>query len=178
MQITPTKVEENIAQMQTFNLGEDCPIFDSLFRFCQIYTGASIQGAQRINYGECDVAINWAGGLHHAKKSEASGFCYVNDLVLAILELLKYHPRVLYVDIDIHHGDGVEEAFYLTDRQDACAPLGHPDRKDPSGLALPPSSLSRHSRWACGPLTRRCTSLSRGQAVPVAVAHLASCSGS
>ena len=44
------------------------------------------------------------------------GFCYVNDLVLGILELLKYHARVLYVDIDIHHGDGVEEAFYLTDR--------------------------------------------------------------
>ena len=64
----------------------------------------------------CDVAINWAGGLHHAKKFEASGFCYVNDIVIAILELLKYHPRVLYVDIDIHHGDGVQEAFYLTDR--------------------------------------------------------------
>ncbi len=62
------------------------------------------------------MAINWAGGLHHAKKAEASGFCYVNDIVLAILELLKYHQRVLYVDVDIHHGDGVEEAFYTTDR--------------------------------------------------------------
>ena len=57
-----------------------------------------------------------SGGLHHAKKSESSGFCYVNDIVLAILELLKYHQRVLYIDIDIHHGDGVEEAFYTTDR--------------------------------------------------------------
>ncbi|PIO35009.1 hypothetical protein AB205_0006030, partial [Aquarana catesbeiana] len=46
----------------------------------------------------------------------ASGFCYVNDIVIGILELLKYHPRVLYIDIDIHHGDGVQEAFYLTDR--------------------------------------------------------------
>ena len=45
-----------------------------------------------------------------------SGFCYVNDIVLAILELLKVHQRVLYIDIDIHHGDGVEEAFYTTDR--------------------------------------------------------------
>ena len=50
------------------------------------------------------------------QKFEASGFCYVNDIVVAILELLKYHPRVLYIDIDIHHGDGVQEAFYLTDR--------------------------------------------------------------
>lgn len=47
---------------------------------------------------------------------QASGFCYVNDIVLAILELLKYHQRVLYVDIDVHHGDGVEEAFLTTDR--------------------------------------------------------------
>lgn len=45
-----------------------------------------------------------------------SGFCYVNDIVIGILELLKYHPRVLYIDIDVHHGDGVQEAFYLTDR--------------------------------------------------------------
>ena len=54
--------------------------------------------------------------MHHAKKSEASGFCYVNDIVLAILELLKSKERVLYIDIDIHHGDGVEEAFYSTNR--------------------------------------------------------------
>ena len=66
--------------------------------------------------GASDIVINWAGGLHHAKKSEASGFCYVNDCVLAILELLKVHQRVLYIDIDIHHGDGVEEAFYTTNR--------------------------------------------------------------
>jgi len=47
---------------------------------------------------------------------EASGFCYTNDIVLSILELLKTFSRVLYIDIDIHHGDGVEEAFYLTNR--------------------------------------------------------------
>jgi len=130
----------------------------------------------KLNHGHSDIAINWSGGLHHGKKSEASGFCYINDIVLAILELLKYHEvlpplvhpccralwwftlllvqafgptilwpnpvgchvpsvqcnrgfrsgcflcvllcgpcwveqRVLYIDIDIHHGDGVEEAF-------------------------------------------------------------------
>lgn len=54
--------------------------------------------------------------MHHAKKSEASGFCYTNDIVLGILEMLKYTERVLYVDIDVHHGDGVEEAFFCTDR--------------------------------------------------------------
>ncbi|KAJ3379529.1 hypothetical protein HDU84_006597, partial [Entophlyctis sp. JEL0112] len=72
--------------------------------------------AGKLNRGEADIAINWAGGLHHAKRNEASGFCYVNDIVLAILELLRVHDRVVYIDIDVHHGDGVEEAFYLTDR--------------------------------------------------------------
>ena len=62
------------------------------------------------------MCINWAGGLHHAKKTEASGFCYVNDIVISILVLLKYFLRVLYIDIDVHHGDGVEEAFYCTNR--------------------------------------------------------------
>lgn len=65
--------------------------------------------------------INWSGGLHHAKKREASGFCYTNDIVLAILELLRTHSRVLYIDIDVHHGDGVEEAFYTTDRVMTCS---------------------------------------------------------
>uniref|UniRef100_A0A8K9UZP6 Histone deacetylase 1 n=1 Tax=Oncorhynchus mykiss TaxID=8022 RepID=A0A8K9UZP6_ONCMY len=100
----------------TVNVGEDCPVFDGLFEFCQLSTGGSVAGAVKLNKQQTDIAINWAGGLHHAKKSEASGFCYVNDIVLAILELLKYHQRVLYIDIDIHHGDGVEEAFFTTDR--------------------------------------------------------------
>ncbi|KAG6527705.1 hypothetical protein ZIOFF_009831 [Zingiber officinale] len=104
-------------ELARYNLGEDCPVFENLFEFCQIYAGGTIDAARRLNHQLCDIAINWAGGLHHAKKSSASGFCYINDLVLGILELLKYHARVLYIDIDVHHGDGVEEAFYFTDRQ-------------------------------------------------------------
>ncbi|XP_078489670.1 histone deacetylase 1-like isoform X2 [Ciona intestinalis] len=114
--IRPDNMSEYTKQMQRFNVGEDCPVFDGLYEFCQLSGGGSIAGAVKINKHQTDIAINWAGGLHHAKKSEASGFCYVNDIVLAILELLKYHQRVLYIDIDIHHGDGVEEAFYTTDR--------------------------------------------------------------
>ena len=98
------------------NVGEDCPVFDGLYEFCQLSAGGSVAGSVKLNKQATEIAVNWAGGLHHAKKSEASGFCYVNDIVLAILELLKYHQRVLYIDIDIHHGDGVEEAFYTTDR--------------------------------------------------------------
>lgn len=114
--INPDNMNEYVKQLQRFNVGEDCPVFDGLFEYCQIYASGSIGGAVRLNQREADIAINWAGGLHHAKKSEASGFCYVNDCVLAILELLKHHQRVLYIDIDIHHGDGVEEAFYTTNR--------------------------------------------------------------
>ena len=73
----------------TVNVGEDCPVFDGLYEFCQLSGGGSVAGAVKLNKQQTDIAINWAGGLHHAKKSEASGFCYVNDIVLAILELLK-----------------------------------------------------------------------------------------
>ena len=114
--VTPDNQHEHMRQLKRFNVAEDCPVFDGLFRFCQLYTGGSVGGAVRLNHGLSETVINWSGGLHHAKKSEASGFCYVNDIVLAILELLKQHQRVLYIDIDIHHGDGVEEAFYTTDR--------------------------------------------------------------
>ncbi|ODM95606.1 Histone deacetylase 3 [Orchesella cincta] len=114
--VTPQNIQGFTKSLSTFNVGEDCPVFDGLFDFCSMYTGASLEGAVKINNECCDIAINWSGGLHHAKKTEASGFCYVNDIVIAILEMLKYHPRVLYIDIDIHHGDGVQEAFYLTDR--------------------------------------------------------------
>ena len=108
--------KSNADSLRRFNVGEDCPVFDGLYDFCSIYTGASLQAAVKLNTQSCDIAVNWAGGLHHAKKFEASGFCYVNDIVIGILELLKRHNRVLYIDIDIHHGDGVEEAFYDTDR--------------------------------------------------------------
>ncbi len=117
--VTPENAQQFASDLTKFNVGrssEDCPIFDGLFRYCQLYTGGSIDGARKLMSGDNDIVINWAGGLHHAKKSEASGFCYTNDIVLAILEMLKFFPRVLYIDIDVHHGDGVEEAFYVTDR--------------------------------------------------------------
>uniref|UniRef100_A0A0E0EKL0 Histone deacetylase n=1 Tax=Oryza meridionalis TaxID=40149 RepID=A0A0E0EKL0_9ORYZ len=107
--------------VKRFNVGEDCPVFDGLFPFCQASAGGSIGAAVKLNRGDADITVNWAGGLHHAKKGEASGFCYVNDIVLAILELLKFHRRVLYVDIDVHHGDGVEEAFFTTNRVMTCS---------------------------------------------------------
>lgn len=119
--VTPDNMDSYMREQTKYNVGDDCPVFDGLFEFCGISAGGSMEGAARLNRQKCDIAVNWAGGLHHAKKSEASGFCYVNDIVLAILELLRYKKRVLYIDIDVHHGDGVEEAFYTTDRVMTCS---------------------------------------------------------
>ncbi|RDA90288.1 hypothetical protein CP533_1492 [Ophiocordyceps camponoti-saundersi (nom. inval.)] len=114
--VTPDNMDSYMREQGKYNVGDDCPVFEGLFEFCGISAGGSMEGAARLNRQKCDIAINWAGGLHHAKKCEASGFCYVNDIVLGILELLRFMKRVLYIDIDVHHGDGVEEAFYTTDR--------------------------------------------------------------
>ena len=93
--VTPETQQDQIRSLKRFNVGEDCPVFDGLYSFCQTYAGGSVGGAVKLNHGH-DIAINWAGGLHHAKKFEASGFCYVNDIVLAILELLKKHEVWFY----------------------------------------------------------------------------------
>ncbi len=114
--VTTDTMDQYPDAVDRYNLSADCPVFDGLYEYCQTYVGGSLSGAARINQKTSDIVLNWSGGMHHAKKAEASGFCYINDIVLAILELLKVHMRVLYIDIDIHHGDGVEEAFYLTNR--------------------------------------------------------------
>ena len=114
--VTTDTMDQYPDAVDRYNLSADCPVFDGLYEYCQTYVGGSLSGAARINQKTSDIVLNWSGGMHHAKKAEASGFCYINDIVLAILELLKVHMRVLYIDIDIHHGDGVEEAFYTTDR--------------------------------------------------------------
>jgi len=87
--VTPSTVEELTGSGARFLVGEDCPAFDGVYEFCQISAGGSICAAEKLVEGSSEVCVNWAGGLHHAKKREASGFCYVNDIVLAILELLK-----------------------------------------------------------------------------------------
>ncbi|KAH8675770.1 histone deacetylase phd1 [Xylariales sp. PMI_506] len=115
-QPTPLDVDNPHPDLK-FNLGgSDCPLFEGLYDYCSLSAGASLDAARKLCTKQSDIAIAWGGGLHHAKKSEASGFCYINDIVIAILQLLRVHPRVLYIDIDVHHGDGVEEAFFSTDR--------------------------------------------------------------
>ncbi|KAJ2546213.1 histone deacetylase, partial [Coemansia sp. RSA 1836] len=119
--VTPENASQFQRELAKYNFEEDCPVFDGMFDLFSLSAGSSMEGAARLNRGLSDICINWSGGLHHAKKCEASGFCYINDIVLAILELLRHHQRVLYIDIDVHHGDGVEEAFYTTDRVMTCS---------------------------------------------------------
>ncbi|OAF68108.1 hypothetical protein A3Q56_04174 [Intoshia linei] len=113
---TESHIRSLTDEKNKLNNSDDCPVFTDLYEFCSRYTGASLECVFHLVNNDCDIAVNWSGGLHHAKKDEVSGFCYVNDIVIAIQELLRYYSRVLYIDIDIHHGDGVQEAFYLTDR--------------------------------------------------------------
>ena len=121
MTVSPENMNQMTEQLLYYSIGDDCPVFEGLGDFCRISGTGSLLGAHYINEGWSHTSINWSGGLHHAKRSEAVGFCYLNDCVLAILELLTKHQRVLYIDIDVHHGDGVEEAFFCTDRVMTCS---------------------------------------------------------
>lgn len=94
----------------------DNPVFKGLYEWSSYTTGASIQAAELVALGGYGAAFNIGGGLHHAMPARASGFCYINDPAVAIKYLAGLGKRVAYVDIDAHHGDGVEYAFYETDR--------------------------------------------------------------
>jgi acetoin utilization protein AcuC len=100
-----------------FGIGsDDNPVFRGLLDWSELVAGASLQAASLVDSGEVDIAFTIAGGLHHALSERASGFCYINDAVIAILSLLKRGKRVAYIDIDAHHGDGVQDAFYRTEK--------------------------------------------------------------
>ena len=94
----------------------DNPIFPGLFNLSLLVAGATLQAIDFVADGNGEIAFNIAGGLHHAMRSRASGFCYVNDPVIGIMRLLRRGKRVAYIDIDAHHGDGVQKAFYDTDQ--------------------------------------------------------------
>ncbi|MCC6502948.1 MAG: acetoin utilization protein AcuC [Deltaproteobacteria bacterium] len=93
----------------------DNPVFKGVFEWSALCAGASLQAAELVASGKADIAFNISGGLHHAMPERASGFCYINDAAIAIKYLAGLGKRVAYVDIDAHHGDGVEAAFYDTD---------------------------------------------------------------
>jgi len=97
-----------------FGLGSaDNPVFPGMYHAAALIAGGSEQAARLLWAGAAEHTVNIAGGLHHAMPGAAAGFCVVNDVVLAIRTLLtEGAARVAYVDIDVHHGDGVQAAFY------------------------------------------------------------------
>jgi acetoin utilization protein AcuC len=98
-----------------FGLGTpDDPIFENMHVASAAVCGASVVAAELVTSGEAQHSFNPAGGLHHARRAEASGFCIYNDPAAAIAKVLEISPdwRVMYVDVDVHHGDGVQWIFY------------------------------------------------------------------
>lgn len=132
---------------------QDCPRFDGMREHVQLVAGGSILAADLLATGRVDVAIAWDGGRHHASKATASGFCYINDAVLAILALRRPRRdglrirRVAYIDLDVHWGDGVQEAFQankhiLTLSIHHAAPGFFPCHHADSGALAPPPSTA------------------------------------
>lgn len=97
-----------------FGLGtEDTPVFPNMHEATSLIVGGTVVAAELVMSGQVDHALNLAGGLHHSRRNEASGFCVYNDIGAAIAYIKdRYNARVLYLDTDAHHGDGVQWMFY------------------------------------------------------------------
>lgn len=107
-------VPVNRGYLDRYGLGPgDTPAFPGMYEAAALYAGGTVDAARLVISGEFEAAFNVSGGLHHAHPDHASGFCTFNDLALGIHEFLKAgYSRVVYVDIDVHHGDGVQACFY------------------------------------------------------------------
>jgi len=94
----------------------DNPVFPGLYDWSLLVTGATLECIRQVRYKNRRIAFNIAGGLHHALPAKASGFCYLNDPAIGIARMVQDGLRVVYLDLDVHHGDGVEAFFYDTDQ--------------------------------------------------------------
>jgi len=116
----------------------DDPVFPHMHEASALVTGATVAAAQALWRGDALHAVNIAGGLHHAMRRSASGFCIYNDPAIAISWLLDQGvQRIAYVDVDVHHGDGVQAAFYADPRVLTISLHEHPATLFPgTGLAM------------------------------------------
>ena len=101
----------------------DCPVFPGMYDYASLASGGTLTAARMIVEGEAGIVFNPSGGYHHAGPDYAAGFCYVNDVVLAAALMADAGKRVLFLDVDVHHGDGVQNAFY--DRNDVMTVSFH-----------------------------------------------------
>lgn len=99
-----------------FGLGDvENPVFPGMYTWAYLSTAATVEAARLVTEEGYDIAFNLTGGWHHAHRAKASGFSYLNDAAVAIASLVAKGKRVVYLDLDAHHGDGVQEAFYDND---------------------------------------------------------------
>jgi len=93
---------------------DECPIFPGVDQYASHIVGGTIDAVMGVAEGKFEDAVSFFGGLHHAMESQAAGFCYYNDCVVALKKYQQQYPgkKVLYLDTDAHHGDGVQKAFY------------------------------------------------------------------
>ncbi|MEH7379582.1 acetoin utilization protein AcuC [Bacillus sp. JJ1533] len=112
------KLSEEVGH--SYGIGtEDTPIFPGMHEASALLVGATLSAVDHVMSGKSKHALNLGGGLHHGFRGKASGFCVYNDSAVAIRYMQKkYNVRVLYVDTDAHHGDGVQWTFY--DDPDVC----------------------------------------------------------
>ncbi len=108
---------EIFKEMLSFGIGtEDNPPLRGIYDWSRKCAGATLEGMIELLDKDTDIIFNPLGGFHHGLRSQAEGFCYINDIVIAIKEALNHKVKITYVDIDAHHGNGVQEAFYNEDR--------------------------------------------------------------
>ncbi|MBU1700001.1 MAG: hypothetical protein KJ970_04580 [Candidatus Eisenbacteria bacterium] len=104
-------------KMIEFNLGTaENPIINGLFDYAALSAGASYRGMELLLNGEVETVFSPSGGMHHAARRHADGFCYINDCGIVIERLMAEGKRVVYIDIDAHHGNGIQDAFYREPR--------------------------------------------------------------
>eukprot|EP00742_Colponemidia_sp_Colp-10_P013261 GILJ01014972.1.p1 GENE.GILJ01014972.1~~GILJ01014972.1.p1 ORF type:complete len:393 (+),score=39.86 GILJ01014972.1:45-1181(+) len=117
LQRAPRQESIDPEDREAFGLEDECAGFVNVFEHAALIAGGTYVAVQSLIERTADVAINWGGGRHHAKKDSAAGFCWINDIVLGILKFLENgFQRVLYIDLDVHHGDGVEDAFLYSSK--------------------------------------------------------------
>jgi len=133
-----TAADPDLRTLARYGLGtSDDPVFPRMHDASALVAGATLDAAQAIWTGAAEHGANIAGGLHHAMAGHASGFCVYNDPAIAIAWLLgQGAERVAYVDIDVHHGDGVQAAFWADPRVLTISLHEHPATLFP-GTGLP-----------------------------------------
>lgn len=110
----------NVDHLFNYGLGtEDTPVFPKIHEASALVVGGTLVAAEYVMEGKANHALHLGGGLHHSLQGRASGFCIYNDCAVAIRWIIdRYDAKVLYIDTDAHHGDGVQWAFY--DNPNVC----------------------------------------------------------